>query len=327
MRKSFLFFSVLASLLLTFSVAHATPLLGPAADYSLFVFGNMEPGPWSDSQGRVAVGGNITLSSFSIALLAAPAEYSVVSGGNVNFASGHVYNGGIFAGGNIQLNNFGVDGDVTANGTITYGPGGVTVAGDSTPNAAAVSPVDFASEYSYLSSTSLALAAMTPTGTTSVTPWHAITLTGTEDINIFNLDGNALSNATSLKFNIGADAIAIVNVSGSADGLGNFAISGYDGKQGNILYNFYDADLLTIHNIAVQGSILAPDADVIFNSGQINGTLIAGSLTGTGQSNLYLFDHDLFDHNSPVRPVPEPATIILLGAGLAGVFVVGKKIK
>jgi choice-of-anchor A domain-containing protein len=326
MRKALLFFSVLAGLLITCSISQAT-LLGPAADYSLFIFGNMEPGPWSDSQGRVAVGGNIGLSSFSIGLLADPADYSVVSGGNVNFASGTVYNGGIFALGNIQLNNFHVDGDVTANGTITYGAGGVTITGDRTPNAAALSPVDFAGAYSYLSSTSLSLSAMAPTGITNVTPWHAITLTGSEDINIFNLNGGELSNAVSLTFNIGPDAIAIVNVSGTVDDFGGFGIFGYDGKLGNILYNFYDADQLTIHNIAVQGSILAPDADVAFNSGQINGTLIAGSLTGTGQSNLVLFDHDLFDHNNPVRPVPEPATVVLLGGGLAGVFVIRKKIK
>lgn len=97
---------------------------------------------------------------------------------------------------------------------------------------------------------------------------------------------------------------------------------GYQGKQGNILYNSYEADQLTIRNMALQGSILAPDADVTFNSGVINGTLIADSLTGSGQSNQFLFHHDV-----PVASVPESATAILIGSGLAGVFIFRKKRK
>lgn len=97
---------------------------------------------------------------------------------------------------------------------------------------------------------------------------------------------------------------------------------GYQGKQGNILYNSYEADQLTIRNMALQGSILAPDADVIFNAGVINGTLIADSLTGSGQSNQFLFHHDV-----PVASVPESATAILIGSGVAGVFIFRKKRK
>ncbi len=162
-------------------------LLGPADDYNVFVFHDMNVSG-SDSQGRIAVGGNINMSNYLIGNLAAPAEYSIVSGGNVSFGSGSVFNGGIFAEGNINLNNVGVNGQVTANGTV--------------------SPLDFVREHSYLSSTSLALAAMAANGTTLVTPWHSISLTGTKDINIFNLNGNDLSNAASLTFNIGADDIS-----------------------------------------------------------------------------------------------------------------------
>lgn len=324
MRKALFVFFILASLFATSSISHAT-LLGPAADYNVFLFGDMNV--WgSDSEGRIAVGGNIIrMSNYSIGLLADPAEYSIVAGGNVNFGSGSVSNGGIFAEGDIQLSHFYVHGKVTANGAISGATGG-TIEGNVLPNAPDVSLIDFASEYSYLSSTSHALAAMAANGTTSVTPWKAISLTGTEDINIFNINGNDLSHAVSLTFNIGADDIAIVNVSGNSDTFKNFGIFGYEGRQGNILYNFYEADQLTIGGIGIAGSILAPDASVIFNPGHIDGTLIAHSLTGNGQSNLYLFDHDLFNHDAPVQPVPEPATVILLGCGLAGIFIIRKKI-
>ncbi len=122
------------------------------------------------------------------------------------------------------------------------------ITGKLSHNASTASPINFASEYGYLSSTSLALAQMTANGTTTVTPWHAISLTGMEDINIFNLDGNALSHASSLTLNIGADDIAIVNVSGTLDDFSGFGIFGYQGHQEDIIYNFYEADQLTINN-------------------------------------------------------------------------------
>lgn len=143
-------------------------MIGPASDYNVFVFHDMNV--WtSHSQGRVAAGGNISMSGgYSVGLLASPADYSMVSGRNVYFGPGTVFNGGVFAGGNIQLKNYGVRGDVTANGTINKN--GSTITGKISQNAADVSPIDFASAYSYLSSTSLSLAAMAPTGITYVSP-------------------------------------------------------------------------------------------------------------------------------------------------------------
>ncbi len=55
---------------------------------------------------------------------------------------------------------------MTANGTINKNGG--TITGTVSQNAADVSPIDLAIAYSYLSSTSLSLAAMAPRGTTSV---------------------------------------------------------------------------------------------------------------------------------------------------------------
>jgi hypothetical protein len=80
-----------------------------------------------------------------------------------------------------------------------------------------------------------------------------------------------------------------------------------------ILYNFYEATSLTIAGIGVQGSILAPWADTFFDDGHIDGNLIAKSLRGAGEGH-----NRLFDGNLPVQPVPEPATLVLLGSGLCG---------
>jgi choice-of-anchor A domain-containing protein len=56
-----------------------------------------------------------------------------------------------------------------------------------------------------------------------------------------------------------------------------------------ILYIFCGATDLTIQGVTVEGSVLAPDADITFNNGSINGTLVGSSLTGNGQSHVRLF--------------------------------------
>ncbi|MDH4028124.1 MAG: choice-of-anchor A family protein, partial [Nitrospirota bacterium] len=302
MKKTFLIISIIAVLFSFYSISHAT-LLGTAGDYNAFVFGDMDLNT-SDSQGRIAAGGNIKMKNYSIGLNAAVSDYSMVSGGNIGFTSGHVFNGGIFSGGNATLDHLGVDGKVVANGTIAFSSGS---SAGIVPNAGVINPVDFTDAYNYLNFVSSTLAGMDPNGVTTVTPWRAITLTGAGPLSIFSLDGAALNNASSITFNIGTDDVAVINISGDIDKFGGFGIFNTAGKEGNILYNFYEAGQLSVSKIAVKGSILAPHADVIFNSGRIDGTLIANSATGTGQFNSYRFDHDV-----PVNVVPEPGTISLI---------------
>ena len=71
----------------------------------------------------------------------------------------------------------------------------------------------------------------------------------------------------------------------------------------HVLFNFHQATSLAINSISIEGSVLAPWANVNFIGGQLNGTLISQSVMGIGQANL-----SLFQGNLPVTPTPEPAT-------------------
>ena len=318
MKKSFLFFA-LAFLLAAFSTAHAG-VLGTAGDYNAFIYGDMNV--WtSDSQGRIAAGGNINMSNYGVGALASPAPYSLIGGGNVTFGPGSVWNGGIFAGEDLSIRNHYVQGDVTVNGNITY-PAGGTVTGSTTQNAGAASPVDFDTEFNYLKGLSSSLSTMPVNGSDQFLWGSNLFLNGSDNVNFYNVSGSDLGNASVLRYFNGTDPIddnqiSIVNISGEVDSFSFMGIlNGYTSNPPNahnILYNFYEATSLTIQGVGVKGSILAPHADVNFNSAHIDGTLIANSLTGTGEFHKYEFDHDV-----PVVPEPISSTLFIVGGATLG---------
>lgn len=61
----------------------------------------------------------------------------------------------------------------------------------------------------------------------------------------------------------------------------------------DILWNFPDAEVLNLSAITVQGSVLAPWADVVFTNGNIDGSMIAKNVTGRGEFHDFLFRHEL----------------------------------
>lgn len=316
MKKIFLLLSILTMLFVTPSITLAEPLLGPATGYNAFVFGELDVNN-SDSKGRFAAGGNMDLEFYGVGGDASPAEYTIVGGADVDFYSGTVSNGGIFAAGNLYLDHHTIYGNVVANGDIIYGPGNGTVFGTATANAGAQSPVDFSTAHDSLSATSAMLKDKDVNGDTLVEYVTNITFTSNADVNVFYLDGADLNNANVINFNMGIDDIAIINVSGTTgDHFTSLGMTGtYDPS--NILWNFYEATDLTL-NTTVQGSILAPFADVTFNNGNLWGTLVAGSMTGTGEFHMKTFEHD-------IAPVPEPSTLVLLGSGMVGLLGIRRK--
>ena len=83
----------------------------------------------------------------------------------------------------------------------------------------------------------------------------------------------------------------------------------------NVIFNFYEATALTISGITVEGSILAPLAQVTAYNGNINGTVIAQSLTTWNMSLNNRPFESIGDAVAPT-PVPEPGTLVLFSCSL-----------
>lgn len=103
--------------------------------------------------------------------------------------------------------------------------------------------------------------------------------------------------------------------------------------QGKVLFNFADASTLSI-NGQIDGTILAPYA-VFTSTSQVGGTVIAASISKTGEMENIEFDGalpqiDIYPEGtgSTQSVVPEPGTLWLLTSGLLVVmFLIGRDLR
>ncbi|MEH1982220.1 MAG: choice-of-anchor A family protein [Nostoc sp.] len=297
-KPSWEFLSVPFMLILSLGLsqkANATGL-GVASDYNVFTLGNFSE-QYTDVEGKLAAGGNITFVGNSIgSKLAANSGNVVVAGNNLTLSNGQVNNGNIVYGGSANVSS----NEGLPNGTVTKS-----------------NPIDFSAAGQELKSLSQNLASLSANGTTNV-QYGGISLTGTNSqLDIFNLDASTLSSANNFTINSVTGSTVVVNVSGTSVSLQNFGFNIEGTDKQHILFNFYQATSITDSNVGVEGSILAPLANFAFNGGNVEGNVIVNSLTGVGESHNYLFQGNL--------PSPSPKTVPesqnLLGLGLiAGIL-------
>jgi choice-of-anchor A domain-containing protein len=240
----------------------ASPL-GVAADFNVFVLGALNQSV-TDVQGRVAAGGDAHLTDYGVGdglTNSAGQRDDLVVGGALTYTRGQVFNGNVVTGGTASLTGVGLP-----NGTARQG-----------------TPVDFTAAAGQLTGLSAAWAALAANGVASVAN-GSLSLTGTDPaLDVFAVSGSQLASASGLTITAPAGATVLVNVSGSAGQLQSLGMSVSSTDRQHVLFNFPAASTLTLGGVSFQGSILAPLADVTFNNGNLEGTLIARSLTGNGE--------------------------------------------
>lgn len=258
---------------------------GVANDYNVFVFGNLSLSN-TDAEGRVAVGGNATLSNYGVGAGIAPlppanTDASFVVDGAVNVT------GGSNASGNTVVN----PGSTILSYTMGN-PNGQLVTG---------TPIDFSAAEQYLKCASAFWAGLASNGTGQVV-FGQLNLTGTDEaLNVFSLDsGNLYGSGLSLAQLNGINIIAplgstiLINVTGTAIQYGSYQIfrNGVTATRENarrILWNFPQALTWSNSTTAIYGSVMAPFAAANTTFSQINGNIIFDSYSGNAESHNELF--------------------------------------
>ncbi len=171
-----------------------------------------------------------------------------------------------------------------------------------------------ASIMSTLSDTSAYWASLAANSTATIAN-GAATFTATPvDINgtqvaIFNV-GSAALDGTVASFDLilnGAEAV-LVNVSGTDIEVNKNFIGQFNGNESRVLFNFYEAEDLTLNN-NFRGTIFAPGATVTQAGSNIDGNVVASTFNQNAEVHVYGFDGNL--------PVPEPSSLFLAALAAA----------
>ncbi len=274
--------------------------VSPAFGYNVFIKEDVELAR-SDTQGRLAAGGNAVFTEYTVGdrvgkgVLENP--WTLLAGGDLTFTAPSQF---LF----VQLGQAGYGGKLNnTNGVSSRGFQRVDVNGI----------VNIPAEFEKLSALSARLGDLPATGETL---YYAsqfgpavpaiecartrcrIELKGAEaGVNVFAVDGAALSRAAEVHIRMPQDAAALVNISGERVAMMNFAFFPSKGKRAGfnsrrVLFNMPKAQSLLMRGIGVEGSVLAPEAAVSFPGGVFYGNLVARRLGSMSPFASGQFNHE-----------------------------------
>ncbi|WP_245767985.1 choice-of-anchor A family protein [Stigmatella erecta] len=244
------------------------------SDYNLFLLGDYSGG--HDVQGRVAAGGNISMSDFSVGA-------GLPASGIANT---------LVAGQSLSLSRGGVWGDAWYGNSLTTDPSVVFPRGGTTRG----SPIDFAARGAELRKLSSQLASLPSNSTTTLESWGGIMLQGTDpQLNVFQVNASAFTGAKLLSINAPTGSLVVINISGNSATFTGFSHTFSGGiDQRGVLFNFVNASAIKAHGYGFWGTVLAPYANVSFSNGSFDGGIYALSLTGNAEGHINaLIDRDI----------------------------------
>jgi choice-of-anchor A domain-containing protein len=298
-------FAAIATIIATIDSAQSVQAfdLGAAENYNAFILQNMNEHN-TDAEGRIAVGGNATLTDYGIGNVLTNSngtDNRLVVGGNLTYNGGQVFGGDVVVGG-------------TVNASVYF---------NCSPNCAVKSgqPINFSTATQEYDTLSQSLGAIVATGTTQY-QYGGIELQGnnSSSLDVFTINGSEFSSSSYLNLNnIGSNATVLLNITGNNVNIQNFGLNLNGVNKQDILFNFENATQLTTSSFSFEGSVLAPFANFSFSNGNLEGTLIANSLSGTGELHNYAFQGNLpvgVNTPQPTKEVPEPSNIL-------GLFILG----
>jgi choice-of-anchor A domain-containing protein len=286
--------------------------LGGASDFNLYLSGDLKQAS-SDIEGRAAIGGNTDLNHYSVGIKRSGEEVLRV-GGNLTFPSGTIA------------------GNATVGGN--YSGGATAQSGSSLTSNAGLTNF-FQTTTHYLNNYSSSLGSLTNTGSNALLYTNNLIFTGNSAAsrNVFTVDGAVLAKAAVIKFETIGNSEVLVNVTGNSVTLPNAGFNGIAGLGSNsrLFFNFPSTT-----EIAMVGSfgantdrvnILAPQATIRSNWGQINGQVLAKDLVNFQVINGQTVDLGSVQVNDPGNlgpgsgqnptTVPTPALLPgLIGFGL-----------
>ncbi len=257
----------------TFSGACALAPLGAAGSFNLYA-GDMIDVSGSDVEGTIAAANDARLRGYSIGERTVGLQDVLVVGGDLQASASTVHG------------NAAVAGTTVVDANVRFARGGALLHATS---------FDFTAANAALANLCGNLQSWPANGSTAVLGIAGITLSGSDPLlNVFDVPAAALAGSSSLRIRVPNGATAVVRVAGAVAAMRNLGIDAGVTPFGKVLYAFCDASVLQLRGVGVHGSILAPNAAVQFNAGQINGQLFVDSLFGNGQTNLAPFDGCLF---------------------------------
>ncbi len=301
--------------------SNADQVLGPAANYNVFVLGNLN-GHNADVEGNLAVGGNMTTTVYGVGHRNRGFyDAALVVGGDAKLGTGELQNGNLYYGGSYtNTGGFNVQG-----GTINK-------------YSAANAPIDFAAAAAYFGDLSSSWGALDATaGSSAKNQWSKLTINagaGVDGLAVVNMSVTDFLNAWTTEIIAAAGTTVLINVFGdSAIIQGQTQYSG-GVTASNVMFNFVDATSLTFQQIGFSANMIAVNATATITQGQMDGQFIFGNLNqpGTGEfHNNINFNGDLpippnVDPEDP-SATPEPATLLILGLGMLGTGFVARRRK